>query len=230
VNSVAGTRAVDGDERGLRDRVEEGATLVRLGRVLFGDDDRLIPQAPGRATLESPGGCADGPPDAARNPAGDLPRRFRGSTRTPCTSSSPRSPSRRRRTTGSAPSSSAVIRLTREVEEHRGRGTAMNEALLTAQRTRGDDHQRPARGAADRRRGTGARRARDRGGDRAGAERRAGDFPVAHRRRAIRTDVKRLVELLIGVLRDDEADESRDGQVSTIALLRRRSREAGNEP
>ncbi len=124
-----------------------------------------------------------------------------------------------------------VVRLTREVEEHRGRGTAMNEALLSAQRT-AEATITNAQLEAQRIVGE-AQALAERVIEEATERAQNVELVISQlrtRRRAIRTDVKRLVELLLGVLRDDEADESRDGQVSTIALLRRRQREAKHEP
>jgi len=49
------------------------------------------------------------------------------------------------------------------------------------------------------------------------------------RRRAARADLKRLAELLEGAARDDEAAEDREAETPTVAVLRRRPREAKEE-
>jgi cell division septum initiation protein DivIVA len=49
------------------------------------------------------------------------------------------------------------------------------------------------------------------------------------RRRAARSDLKRLVELLQGAVRDDEASEQRDSDAPSVSFLRRRQSNAKGE-
>ena len=49
------------------------------------------------------------------------------------------------------------------------------------------------------------------------------------RRRAARADLKRLVEVLGGSVRDDEAAEQRESEEPTVSFLRRRPTDAKGE-
>jgi cell division initiation protein len=123
-----------------------------------------------------------------------------------------------------------IARLTQEVEEYRERAAAVNEALVAAQRTADATVKRAEAEAqrmiadaevlADRVVEDAARRAEN-------IELVIGQLRT--RRRAARSDLKRLVEILGGSVRDDESAEQRDAEEPTVSFLRRRQSEAKGE-
>ena len=123
-----------------------------------------------------------------------------------------------------------LARLTQEVEEYRQRADALNETMVAAQRTAEAivskaeaDAQRivsEAEALADRVVDDAARRAEN-------IELVIGQ--LRGRRRAARSDLKRLVELLQGAVRDDEAAEQRDSEAPSVSFLRRRQSDAKGE-
>ncbi len=123
-----------------------------------------------------------------------------------------------------------VARLTQEVEEFREREAAVNEALVAAQRTAEATVARAeveaqriiaeAESLADRVVDDAARRAEN-------IELVIGQ--LRGRRRAARADLHRVVELLAGAVRDDEASEQRDAEAPSVSFLRRRSTDAKGE-
>jgi DivIVA domain-containing protein len=119
-----------------------------------------------------------------------------------------------------------VARLTREVEEYKERADALNLAMTAAERTA---EATVARAETEAQRLiTETQTLADRILEE--ATRRAENIEVVTgqlrgRRRAARADLKRLAELLAGAARDDEATEQRETEVSSVAVLRPRSRE-----
>ncbi len=123
-----------------------------------------------------------------------------------------------------------IARLTQEVEEYRQRAAAVNEALVAAQRTADATIARAeaeaqrviadAEALADRVVDDAARRAEN-------IELVIGQLRT--RRRGARADLKRLVELLGGAARDDEAAEQRESEEPTVSFLRRRQNDAKGE-
>jgi len=123
-----------------------------------------------------------------------------------------------------------VTSLTRELEEHRQRADALNEALVAAQRS-AEATIAKAEGDAQRIVAE-AQSLADRVLDE--ATRRAENIEMVisqlrGRRRAARADLRRLAEVLTGTAKDDEIVDQRDAESSTIALLRPRGREAKAE-
>ncbi len=123
-----------------------------------------------------------------------------------------------------------IAKLSRQVDEYRERADALNEALVAAQRTAEqtlakaeEDAQRiiaEAQALADRLVEEATRRAETL------------ETVVAQlrgHRRTARADVKRLAELLAGVVADDEAAEVREAEVSTLSVLRPRERRARSD-
>lgn len=121
-----------------------------------------------------------------------------------------------------------VARLTREVDEYRLRADALNDALLTAQKSA---EATVAKAEADGQRiVTEAQALADRILEE--ATRRAENVEVLisqlrARRRAARGELRRLMEVLDGVARDDEASEQRDADGPTVAVLRPRQQKEG---
>lgn len=123
-----------------------------------------------------------------------------------------------------------IAKLTREVDEYRGRTDALNEALVEAQRSAEqtlakaeEEAQRvvaEAQTLADRVVEESTRRAET-------LETLAAQ--LRGRRRLARADVKRLAEVLAGVVADDEAAEGREAEVSTLSVLRPRERRHRSE-
>ncbi|MGE5235622.1 MAG: DivIVA domain-containing protein [Acidobacteriota bacterium] len=123
-----------------------------------------------------------------------------------------------------------VARLSQELEEFRSRSDALNEALVAAQKTAEAtiakaelEAQRvvaEAQSLADRVIEEATRRAEN-------IELVVSQMRM--RRRSARSDLRRLAELLAGLAKDDETDEDRDNQSSTVALLRPRQREGKAE-
>ncbi|HPW56262.1 MAG: DivIVA domain-containing protein [Thermoanaerobaculaceae bacterium] len=119
-----------------------------------------------------------------------------------------------------------VARLSGEVEEYRQRTNALNETLVAAQHTaeaiigRAEaEAQRivsEAQALADRVIDDAIHRAEN-------LELIIGQ--LRSRRRAARAEVKKVIELLQGFIRDDEAAEEREVQVPSVALMRPRVRE-----
>lgn len=119
-----------------------------------------------------------------------------------------------------------VARLTQELDEHRSRADALNEAMVQAQKTA---EATVARAEAEAQRIVSeAQTLADRVIEE--ATRRAENIEVVisqlrARRRTARADLKRLAELLAGFAKDDEADEDREGATPSVTLLRPRPRE-----
>jgi cell division initiation protein len=123
-----------------------------------------------------------------------------------------------------------IARLTQEVEEYRQRTAAVNEALVAAQRTAEATIARAETEAqhivaeaevlADRVVDDAAKRAEN-------IEIVIGQLRT--RRRAARGDLKRLLDVLGGVVRDDDAAEQRESDEPTVSFLRRRPADARGE-
>ncbi len=123
-----------------------------------------------------------------------------------------------------------LARLTQEVEEYRQRAAAVNEALVAAQRTADATVARAeaeaqriiaeAEALADRVVDDAAKRAEN-------IELVIGQLRT--RRRSARADLKRLVEVLSGSARDDEAAEQRETEAPTVSFLRRRQTDGKGE-
>jgi cell division initiation protein len=123
-----------------------------------------------------------------------------------------------------------VARLTQEVDEYRERAGALNEAMVAAQRAaeaivgRAEAQAQrivsEAEALADRVVDDAARRAEN-------IELVIGQ--LRGRRRGARSDLKRLVELLHGAVRDDEAAEQRESDAPSVSFLRRRQADAKGE-
>jgi len=123
-----------------------------------------------------------------------------------------------------------VARLTQEVEEYRLRAAAVNEALVAAQRTAEATIAR-AEGEAQRIIAD-AETLADRVVDDAAKRAENVELVIGQlrsRRRAARADLKRLVEVLGGSVRDDEAAEQRESEGPTVSFLRRRPTDAKGE-
>jgi len=120
--------------------------------------------------------------------------------------------------------------LSREVEEHRERADALNEALVAAQRSA---EATVARAEVEAQRIIAdAQALADRVLDEATRRAENIELVIAQlrgRRRAARADLNRLAEILVGVAKDDETVDQRDAETSTVALLRPRGREAKAE-
>jgi len=123
-----------------------------------------------------------------------------------------------------------VARLTQEVDEHRGKAGAVHEAMVDAQRAAEQTLARAekegqriiaeAQVLADRVLEEGTRRAENI------------EMVVAQlrsRRRSARADLRRLLEIIEGAIRDDESAESGETEGPTLAVLRPRQREARGE-
>jgi len=118
-----------------------------------------------------------------------------------------------------------IAKITREVDEYRQRADALNEALVAAQCsaeqtiTKAEaDAQRivaEAQALADRLVEESAHRAENL---------ETVTAQLRTRRRTSRADLKRLAEVLGGVVTDDEAAEQRESEVPSIAVLRPRER------
>lgn len=119
-----------------------------------------------------------------------------------------------------------VARLSAEVEEYRHRTNALNEALVAAQHTA---EAMIGRAEAEAQRIVSEAQAlADRVID--DAIHRAENLELIigqlrSRRRAARAEVQKVIELLQGFLRDDEAAEEREAQSPSVTLMRPRVRE-----
>ena len=123
-----------------------------------------------------------------------------------------------------------VARLTQEVEEYRQRADALNEAMVAAQRTA---EATVAQAEAEAQRiVTEAEALADRVVDDAARRAENVELVIGHlrgRRRNARSDLKRLVDLLQGTVRDDEAAEQRESEAPSVSFLRRRHSDAKGE-
>ena len=123
-----------------------------------------------------------------------------------------------------------VARLTQEVEEYRQRADALNEAMVAAQRAA---EAIVGKAEAEAQRIVGEAEAlADRVVD--AAARRAENIELVigqlrARRRGARADLKRLVDVLQGLGRDDEAAEQREAEGPSVSFLRRRASDAKGE-
>ncbi len=123
-----------------------------------------------------------------------------------------------------------IARLSQEVDEYRQRTAAVNEALVAAQRTADATIARAEAEAqhivaeaevlADRVVDDAAKRAEN-------IELVIGQLRT--RRRSVRGDLKRLLAVLEGVVRDDDAAEQRESDEPTVSFLRRRQSDARGE-
>jgi cell division initiation protein len=119
-----------------------------------------------------------------------------------------------------------LARLNKELEDYRQRTDALSEALVAAQRAaeatvaqaeeRAQQTVVEAETLADRILAEAARR---------NENIELVTSQLRERRRSVRADLKRLSELLLGLARDDEANEERDAAPPAVALLRPRRRE-----
>lgn len=123
-----------------------------------------------------------------------------------------------------------IARLTQEVEEYRQRTDALNEAMVAAQRTA---EATVAQAEAEAQRIVAeAETLADRVVDDAARRAENVELVIGHlrgRRRTARSDLKRLVELLQGTVRDDEAAEQRESEAPSVSFLRRRHPDAKGE-
>lgn len=123
-----------------------------------------------------------------------------------------------------------IAKLTREVDEYRKRTDALNEALVAAQQSA---EQTLAKAEAEAQRVVAdAQALADRVVEE--ATRRAETLEtlatqLRSRRRLARADLKRLAEVLAGIVADDEAAEERETEVSTLSVLRPRERRVRSE-
>lgn len=120
-----------------------------------------------------------------------------------------------------------LARLKAELDDYREKADAVRAALVAAERTAEATVARAeaeaARIVADAQ--TLAERVLDEAARRAETiELVAGQ--LRQQRRAARADLRRLASLLEGAARDDEAAEEREGERTTLAMLRPRQREA----
>jgi len=123
-----------------------------------------------------------------------------------------------------------TVRLTRELDEHRQRTAAVQQAMVEAQQaaeqtiTRAEkEAQRilaEAQSLADRVLEDATRRVEN-------IELVAGQ--LRSRRRSARADLRRLLEIIEGAIRDDESAESGEPETPTLAVLRPRHRESRGE-
>jgi cell division initiation protein len=123
-----------------------------------------------------------------------------------------------------------LARVQQQIEELRGQLAAMSETLPAAQRTA---EAAIANGQAEAQRIVAeAETLAARIVDDAAARAENIEVLIAQlrgRRRAARSDLKRLAELLDGAARDDEGFEARENDAPTVTILRRRPRGATEE-
>ncbi|NWG01219.1 MAG: DivIVA domain-containing protein [Thermoanaerobaculaceae bacterium] len=123
-----------------------------------------------------------------------------------------------------------IAKLTREVDEYRQRVDAVNEALVAAQHSA---EQTLAKAEAEAQRIIAeAQTLADRLVEEATRRTETLEQVVAQlrtHRRTARADLKRLAEILAGVIADDEAAEQREGDVSKLSVLRPRDRRTRSE-
>lgn len=124
-----------------------------------------------------------------------------------------------------------VEALSRQLEEYRTRAEALNEALIAAQKTA---EATVAKAEAEAQRIiTEAQALADRLVEEARQRAEAVETVIAQlksQRRSARADLKRLAELLLGVIRDDEAAEKRESEAASLSVLRPRAREPKPQP
>lgn len=123
-----------------------------------------------------------------------------------------------------------VVRLTRELDEHRQRTAAVQQALVEAQQAAEQTIARAGKEAehivaeaqslADRILEDATRRVEN-------IELVAAQ--LRSRRRTARADLRRLLEIIEGAIRDDESAESSEPETPTLAVLRPRQRESRGE-
>ncbi len=123
-----------------------------------------------------------------------------------------------------------VHRLEQRLSDYRERETALHEALVAAQRS-AEDTLAGARSEAQRIVEEGhslADRLVDEANDRSKTiESVIGELRT--RRREVRGELMRLVEVLQGIVHDDQAREKEEPSTPQLALLQRRSRERSKE-
>jgi DivIVA domain-containing protein len=123
-----------------------------------------------------------------------------------------------------------LAQLTQEVEQHRQRAEAINEAMVSAQRAA---EATIARAEQDAQRMLAEAQAlADKLVDEAGQRAENIEILISQlrgQRRLARGDLKRLTGLIEGLVRDDEATEQREPEVPSVAVLRHRQRESKGE-
>ncbi|MCS7181766.1 MAG: DivIVA domain-containing protein [Thermoanaerobaculum sp.] len=121
--------------------------------------------------------------------------------------------------------------LSRQLEEYRSQAEALNEALIAAQKTAEATIQRAE--AEAHRTVTEAQALADRIVEEARQRAEAVEMVIAQlrsQRRAARADLKRLSELLAGLVKDDETAERRESESASLTVLRPRTREPKPQP
>lgn len=120
-----------------------------------------------------------------------------------------------------------LTRMTRELDEHRQRAAAVHQAMVEAQQAA---EQTVARAEKEAQRIVAEAQAL---ADRVleDATRRAENIELVvgqlrSRRRTARADLRRLLEIIDGAIRDDEAAEAGEPEAPTLAVLRPRHRES----
>ncbi|MGQ9494878.1 MAG: DivIVA domain-containing protein [Thermoanaerobaculaceae bacterium] len=121
--------------------------------------------------------------------------------------------------------------LSRQLDDYRSRAEALNEALIAAQKTADATVQKAE--AEAQRILTEAQALADRLMEEARQRAEAVESLIAQlrlQRRTVRADLKRLGELINGLVKEDEAAEKRDSESATLALLRPRAKETKPQP
>lgn len=124
-----------------------------------------------------------------------------------------------------------VESLSRQLEEYRAQSEALNEALIAAQKTAEVTVQKAE--AEAQRILTEAQALADRLVEEARQRAEAVEQVIAElrmQRRSARADLKRLVDLLTGLVREDEAAEKREAERASLTVLRPRNREGKPHP
>ncbi len=116
-----------------------------------------------------------------------------------------------------------VEMLSRQLEEYRSQAEALNEALIAAQKTAEATVQKAE--AEAQKIITEAQALADRLVEEARQRAEAVETIIAQlksQRRSARADMKRLAELLLGLVKDDESAEKRESEAASLAILRPR--------
>jgi cell division initiation protein len=124
-----------------------------------------------------------------------------------------------------------VESLSKQLEEYRAQAEALNEALIAAQKTAEATVQKAESEAQ--RILTEAQVLADRLVEEARQRAEAVEQVIGElrlQRRSARADLKRLAELLQGLVKDDEAAEKRDAERASLALLRPKARDSKPQP
>lgn len=121
--------------------------------------------------------------------------------------------------------------LSRQLDDYRSQAEALNEALIAAQKTADATVQKAE--AEAQRILTEAQALADRLMEETRQRAEAVENFIAQlrlQRRTVRADLKRLGELINGLVKEDEAAEKRDSESATVALLRPRAKETKPQP